>query len=537
MRSIQSISSAILLVAVAWSSSSTVGAFSNTATQPAGRGGALLATRAIGPGAKTLIKPIEVAAPQKEAAKTVAKDKVVGKKEKPAPKKVAVKATPKIVAKKEKPAKAKPKVKTADKQEKNDSFASFTSKLSSAGALPKTEKPTPKKAAAKKKPALKKAVAKKKPAVKASVKAKPKTKAVVKAKPKVKVVAKKKVKVVNKLAKKVVVKKVKVANKLAVKSNKFDSNIANNLVKISKKKKVQTPFALKKQVPAKKKPTVTVVNEEVLNPVTFGLKVIQSKEGQEAAGALIAGGVKLVSATLQEGKTAKVSVPRGLNTKTGEIKTEVVSVGPKELLDGGIFAGKEALQVAGSAYNKAYRGYSEPRNGVKKSAAKISPAGEGVLNPLTFGLKVVQSKEAQAALPELIDGGLKLVQATLEEGKRSKVSVPRSIDTRTGQVTSKVVNVGPGELLQAGLFAGGEIFEAGQAAYDRLYVTGEGDGGEGDDKSSVAASVAVKSKVSTIAARVDPKTGRTIAPEKETYFVNVGGKRVRVVRNSGGLFN
>ena len=265
--------------------------------------------------------------------------------------------------------------------------------------------------------------------------------------------------------------------------------------------------------------------------------MIQSKEGQEATGALIAGGVKLVSATLQEGKTAKVSVPRGLNAKTGEIKTEVVSVGPKELLDGGIFAGKEALQVAGSAYNKVYRGYSEPRNGAKKSAAKISPAGEGVLNPLTFGLKVVQSKEAQAALPELIDGGLKLVQATLEEGKRSKVSVPRSIDTRTGQVTSKVVNVGPGELLQAGLFAGGEIFEAGQAAYDRLYVTGEGDGGEGDDKSSVAASVAVKSKVSTIAARVDPKTGRTIAPEKETYFVNVGGKRVRVVTNSGGLFN
>jgi len=534
MRSIHSISSSILLVAVARSSSSIVGAFSNTATRPAGRGAALLATRAIGPGAKTLAKQTEVAAPKKEAAKAVAKVKVVAKKEKPAPKKAAVKATPKIVAKKEKPVKAKPakaapKVKVADKQDKKDSFASFTSKLSSAGALPKNEKPAPKKAVAKKKPAPKKAVAKKKPAVKAAAKAKPKTKVVVKAKPKVKVV--------NKLAKKVVVKKVNVANKLAKKSNNFDSNIANNLVKRKKKKNVLTPFALKKEVPAKKKPTVTVVNEEVLNPITFGLKVIQSKEGQEAAGVLIGGGLKLVSATLQEGKTAKVSVPRGLDAKTGEIKTEVVSVGLKELLDGGIFAGKEALQVAGSAYNKAYRGYSEPRNGAKKSSAKISPAGEGVLNPLTFGLKVVQSQEAQAALPELIDGGLKLVQATLEEGKRSKVSVPRRIDSRTGQVTSKVVNVGPGELLQAGLFAGGEIFGAGKSVFDRLYVTGEGAGDGADDKASAAARVAIKSKVSTIAARVDSKTGKLIAREKETYTVNVGGKNVRVVRNSGGLFN
>merc|ERR1711957_840548 len=414
------------------------------------------------------------------------------------------------------------KAKTAEKKGENDAFASFASKLSAAGSLPKTAKSTSSKAVVQKKPASKKLVtkkpapkknvAKKERATKTVVKAKPKQKTLVKAKPKVKVAVKK---------------------KLAKKSNRFDSGIANALVKVPKKKKILTPLMLKQ--PTKKKPKIAAVNDEVLNPVTFGLKVIQSKGGQEAAGVLISGGLKLVSATLDEGKTAKVSVPRGLNSKTGEIKTESVSVGPKELLDGGIFAGKEALQVAGSVYNKAYRGYSEPRNNSKKTKVKISPAGKGVLNPLTFGLKVVQSKQAQEATGELIDGSLKLLQATLEEGKKSKVSIPRRVDSRTGQVTTKAVSGGPGELFQVGLFAGGEIFEAGKSVYSRLYVTG--DDGSGKDAKSAGTSVATKSRVSTIAANVDPKTRKTLAPEKETYVVNVGGKKVRVVRNAGGLFN
>jgi len=535
MRSIHSISSSVLLFAAVRLSSSNVAALSNTAT------------RAIGPGGK--IKPVKVKAPKDEApkvdaaaalkekfasqqkVKAVAKKekpvKAVAKKEKPAPKKAAAKVKPT-------PAKAKPKVKAADKKEKNDAFASFTSKLSSAGALPKSEKPAPKKAVAKKKPAPKKVVAKEKPAPKKVVaKAKPAAKKVVakkkpvvkaktKAKPKVKAVAKK--------------KPINIANKLAKKSNKFDSNIANNLVKVSKKKKVLTPFAIRQPAPVKKTPKATVVvDDEVLNPITFGLKVIQSEGGQEAAGALIGAGLKLVGATLEEGKTAKVSIPRGLDAKTGEIKTEVVSVGLKELLDGGLFAAPLALQVAGSVYNKAYRGYSEPKNGRKKAAAKISPAGEGVLNPLTFGLKVVQSEEAQAATGELIDGGLKLLQVTLEEGKKSKVSIPRRVDPRTGRVVkTKVVNVGLGELIQAGLFAAPELFDVGKSVYDQLYVTGEAAGSGKDDE---PAAVATKSRVSTIAKRVDPKTRATIAREKETYVVNVGGKNVRVVRNSGGLFN
>merc|ERR1719343_174351 len=214
--------------------------------------------------------------------------------------------------------------------------------------------------------------------------------------------------------------------------------------------------------------------------------------------------------------------------------TEAVRVGPKELLDGGLVAGGAALQAAGSAYNKAYRGYAAPRNGARKVKATIRPAEEGALNPLTFGLKVVQSKEAQAALPELVNGGVKLVQATLKEGQKVRVNVPRRVDTRNGQVFTKPMRVGPGELLQAGLFAGGELLDAGRSAYERLYVTG---GDVGEEKEEKAADVpSVSPLVTTIQKNVDPKTGRTLSGEKETYVVNVGGSKVRVVRDAGRIF-
>ena len=319
---------------------------------------------------------------------------------------------------------------------------------------------------------------------------------------------------------------------LIPKSNKFDGNIANNLVKPKRKKKILTPIALAPPTPAKKKPKAAP--EEVLSPTAFGLRVVQSKEGQDAAGALIGGGLKLVAATLDEGQTVKVSVPRGLDAKTGEIVTEAVRVGPKELLDGGMVAGGAAWQAAGAAYNKAYRGYAAPRNGARKVQATIRPAEEGALNPLTFGLRVVQSKEAQAALPELVDGGVKLVRATLKEGQKARVNVPRRVDTRNGRVITKPMRVGPGELLQAGLFAGGELLDAGRSAYERLYVTG---GAVGEEKEEKAADVpSVSPLVTTIQKNVDPKTGRTLSGEKETYVVNVGGSKVRVVRDAGRTF-
>lgn len=468
------------LLCAAWLSPAGVGAFIGAARRGP-PGGALAATRAIGPA------PVAKAVAPKKAAATKA---------------VPKKAAPKAAA-------------------KDDPFAALSAKLAGAGSLPKTAKP--KAAAVAKKPAVKaaakkpavKAAPKKKPVVKAA--AKPKRQPAVKAKPKPRVVARKKPANIN------------IANKLAKKSNKFDGNIANNLIKTKRKKKILTPVALA-QLPAKKKPKAAA--EEVLNPITFGLRVVQSKEGQEAAGALIGGGLKLVAATLDEGKTAKVSVPRGLNPKTGEIMTEAVRVGPKELLDGGLVAGGAALAAAGSAYNKAYRGYAAPRNGARKVKATIRPAEAGVLNPLTFGLKVAQSKEARAALPGLVDGGIKLVQATLKEGQKVKVSVPRRVDKRNGEVFTKPVRVGPGELLQAGLFAGGEILDAGKSVYERLYVTGGDFGGEEAEK---AAAPAKSPLVKTIKKNVDPKTRRTLSGEKETYVVNIGGTKVRVVRDAGRI--
>jgi len=428
-----------------------------------------------------------------------------------------------------------------------------------AKAKPNVSKPVPKKkqaakkVVAKAKPNVSKAVLKKKQAAKKVVaKAKPNVskpvlkkkqgakKAVVKAKPSVSKPVPKKKQVVMKAAAKAKPKAKlsptkkktnpkKKAFKTSALNSKLAPNIANNLIKVVAAKK--KPGVKKTTSKAKPKSKVTTSMNNVLNPITFGFKVVQSKEGQDAAGDLISGGLKLVSATLEEGKNSKVAVPRGINPRTGELKTEVVSVGPKELIDAGIFAGTELVQAAGSVYNQLYvSGVAQPQSKVKKTPVKISTTdtADGVLNPITFGLKVVQSKGGQEAAGDLINGGLKLVGATLGEGKNSKVAVPRGFDLRTGQVKTRAVSVGPKELIDVGLFAGTEVFDAGKSVYERLYVTGDaGDAGKDTESESM---VTPKAQVTTIAARVDDKTGKLLAPEKEMFFVNVGGKRVQVTR-------
>jgi len=404
-------------------------------------------------------------------------------------------------------------------------------------------KPNASKPLLKKKQTVKKAVVKAKPNVSKSVLKKKQavTKAVVKAKPSVSKLVPKKKKVAMKAATKAKPKAKlsptkkktnpkKKAFKTRALNSKLAPNIANNLIKSPAAKKKR---AIKKTTTkAKPKSKVTTSLKNVLNPITFGFKVVQSKEGQKAAGDLISGGLKLVSATLEEGKNAKVAVPRGIDPRTGELKTEVVSVGPKELIDAGIFAGTELVQAAGSVYNQLYvSGVAQPQSKVKKTVVKISTTdtADGVLNPITFGLKVVQSKGGQEAAGDLINGGLKLVGATLDEGKNSKVVIPRGFDFVTGQVKTRAVSVGPKELIDAGLFAGTEVFDAGKSVYERLYVTGDA-GEDTESESMVTPKATPKTQVTTIAAKVDNKTGRLLAPEKEMFFVNVGGKRVQVTR-------
>jgi len=93
-----------------------------------------------------------------------------------------------------------------------------------------------------------------------------------------------------------------------------------------------------------------------------------------------------------------------------------------------------------------------------------------VLNPIEFGAKVIQSREGKEATAQLVDGGLGLVGAVLDEGSSSKVQIPGGFDKKSGKPIYRVVKVGPKELADVGLFAAGEAFHVGR----RLYVGEDG---------------------------------------------------------------
>merc|ERR1712238_58406 len=138
-----------------------------------------------------------------------------------------------------------------------------------------------------------------------------------------------------------------------------------------------------------------------------------------------------------------------------------------------------------------------------------------VINPIDFVFRVVNSDKGQEAVPVLIDGGLKLLSAILEEGKQSKVEISQGYDRGTGNLKKKkVVNIGLKQLLDGALFAGGEFLPTIKQTYDKLYVGGEGE----------------KTKITRIAAKVDKKTGKVLKPTEETYFVTIGGTRQRVIK-------
>jgi len=122
---------------------------------------------------------------------------------------------------------------------------------------------------------------------------------------------------------------------------------------------------------------------ESVNPIEFGLQVAQSEKGQEAIGILIEGGLKFVDAILTEGKKTKVVIPRGYDSGSGEIKKPKIStIGYKELLDAGIFAGTEFLEVAKTNYAKFYVG-SDIKQKVFYSPAKIDKKTGKVLKQAT----------------------------------------------------------------------------------------------------------------------------------------------------------
>jgi len=156
------------------------------------------------------------------------------------------------------------------------------------------------------------------------------------------------------------------------------------------------------------------------------------------------------------------------------------------------------------------------KNAEKKEADLI--VSNGILNPVEFGLRVVQSDRGKEAAAILVDGGLKFVQAVLEEGKQSKVEISRGYDKSTGTLKkAKVVNIGVKELVDAGLYGGNELFSVAKKTYQQFYIGGEG------EKINIKVREAVKDK-----------KGKILKPATESYYVNIGGKRTKIERKRSG---
>lgn len=156
------------------------------------------------------------------------------------------------------------------------------------------------------------------------------------------------------------------------------------------------------------------------------------------------------------------------------------------------------------------------KNAEKKEADLI--VANGILNPVEFGLRVIQSDKGKEAAAILVDGGLKFVQAVLEEGKQSKVEISRGYDKSTGTLKkAKVVNIGVKELVDAGLYGGNEFFDVAKKTYQQFYVGGEG------EKVNIKVRDAVKDK-----------KGKILKPATESYYVNIGGKRTKIERKRSG---
>lgn len=146
--------------------------------------------------------------------------------------------------------------------------------------------------------------------------------------------------------------------------------------------------------------------------------------------------------------------------------------------------------------------------------ANKAPQPLDAVNPLEFGLSVAQSEKGQEAIGILIDGGLKFVEAILDEGKKTKVVIPRGFDAGTGEIKKpKITNIGYKQLLDAGIFAGTELFGVAKTNYEKYYVGDEG-------REQV--------KVFRTAAKVDKNSGKVLKAARESYYVNIGGERIMI---------
>ena len=291
-------------------------------------------------------------------------------------------------------------------------------------------------------------------------------------------------------------KKVITAKKAAVVKKKKVAPVKKTAVKkaVVAKKKVAPAkkTAVKKAVVAKKKSTVvkkTVVKKKK-KTATKPVASIQDK------------GLAITKKFVQSQK-----------------KKSRLGVGPKRANTLFLIGGQDPTQKSSKFVDvdsRSIKNVEKFKNAEKKEADLI--VSNGILNPVEFGLRVVQSDRGKEAAAILVDGGLKFVQAVLEEGKQSKVEISRGYDKSTGTLKkAKVVNIGVKELVDAGLYGGNELFSVAKKTYQQFYIGGEG------EKINIKVREAVKDK-----------KGKILKPATESYYVNIGGKRTKIERKRSG---
>jgi len=144
----------------------------------------------------------------------------------------------------------------------------------------------------------------------------------------------------------------------------------------------------------------------------------------------------------------------------------------------------------------------------------LKPKGPApVVNLVQFGYQVINSPQGKEAISVLLGGGIKMVQAILEEGKKTKVELPQGFDSG-GNLRQKNTFVGFKELADGGIFAAQELFDAVPKVYSKVYTFQEKTGGA----------------VRQIPSYKNLKTGKVI-PKKEVYYYGVGLNRIKVVKD------
>jgi len=262
---------------------------------------------------------------------------------------------------------------------------------------------------------------------------------------------------------------------------------------VVKKKKVAPAkkTAVKKAVVAKKKSTV--VKKTVVKKKKTATKPVASIQDK---------GLAITKKFVQSQK-----------------KKSRLGVGPKRANTLFLIGGQDPTQKSSKFVDvdsRSIKNVEKFKNAEKKEADLI--VSNGILNPVEFGLRVVQSDRGKEAAAILVDGGLKFVQAVLEEGKQSKVEISRGYDKSTGTLKkAKVVNIGVKELVDAGLYGGNELFSVAKKTYQQFYIGGEG------EKINIKVREAVKDK-----------KGKILKPATESYYVNIGGKRTKIERKRSG---